>query len=412
MVSLFLVREGSFFALVVVGISLFLIRVAKLIPKRTFAKLSRYFLMRLEKLQHLNFKNYREADLNFSSRINVLVGKNGSGKTNLLDAIYYLAFTKSAFSTDPFCVQQDQTYFMVKGSFRIGSITTEIASSVQVGAKKIFREGLYDYQRLSEHIGKYPVILIAPGDVDLVNEGSESRRKFFDSIISQLDSNYLDDLIQYNHALRQRNSLLKMFADSGSADWLAVESYDHLLVKLGSSIFKKRTEFVKEFLPVFTGFYQFIVEENEVTDLEYCSELATQDFMAGLVSSRQKDMILQRTNFGIHRDDFRFSLGTSDIKRLGSQGQQKSFVIALKLAEFEILKRHKGFKPILLLDDIFDKLDDFRIARLLELIKGELGQLFITDARPDRTRALLDQVQAEAFSFFIDKGEVSVYEQV
>lgn len=368
--------------------------------------------MRLEKLQLLNYKNYRHVDLTVSSRINVLVGKNGSGKTNLLDAIYYLAFTKSAFSTDPYCIRQDENYFMVKGSFRIGSVTNEITTSLQAGAKKIFREGANDYQRLSEHIGKYPVILVAPGDVDLVNEGSEARRKFFDSIISQLDSQYLNDLIQYNHALRQRNSLLKMFNDRGPADWIAVESYDHVLARLGTSIFKKRQEFVKEFLPVFRGFYQFIVEEHEITDLEYCSELTGRDFMEGLSGSRQKDMILQRTSFGIHRDDFRFYLGLGDIRRLGSQGQQKSFVIALKLAEFEILKRHKGYKPILLLDDIFDKLDDFRIARLLTLIKTELGQLFITDARPDRTRVLLDQVQAEAFSFFIDKGEVSVYEQV
>jgi DNA replication and repair protein RecF len=368
--------------------------------------------MRLEKLQLLNFKNYREVDLNFSSRINVLVGKNGSGKTNLLDAIFYLAFTKSAFSTDPNCIQHEHNYFMVKGSFRIGSNTNEISSSVQAGAKKIFREGLCDYQRLSEHIGKYPVILIAPGDVDLVNEGSDARRKFFDSIISQIDSRYLEDLIQYNHALKQRNSLLKMFNESGTADWIAVESYDHILVKLGSSIFRKRQEFVKEFLPVFIGYYRFIVEENEMTDMEYCSEIMERDFMEGLISSRQRDIIIQRTSFGIHRDDFRFSLDNGDLRKMGSQGQQKSFVIALKLAEFEILKRHKGFKPILLLDDIFDKLDDFRISRLLELIKTELGQLFITDARPDRTRELLDQVQAEAFSFIIDKGDVRVYEQV
>lgn len=368
--------------------------------------------MRLEKLQLLNFKNYREVDISFSSRINVLVGKNGSGKTNLLDAIYYLAFTKSAFSTDPFCILHDQSYFMVKGAFRIGSVLNEITSSLQIGAKKIFREGLYDYEKLSEHIGKYPVILIAPNDVDLVNEGSEARRKFFDSIISQLDSRYLEDLIQYNHALKQRNSLLKMFSESGSVDWLAVESYDHYLIKFGTSILEKRKEFIKEFLPVFRRFYQFIVEENEETDLVYLSALRDQDFKEGLEASRQKDLALQRTSFGIHRDDFHFSLANGEIRRLGSQGQQKSFVISLKLAQFEILKRHKGYKPILLLDDIFDKLDDLRIARLLELMNTELGQLFITDARPDRTRGLLDQVQAEAFSYTIDRGEVKVYEQV
>lgn len=368
--------------------------------------------MRLETLQLLNFKNYEEVNLNFSPRINVLVGKNGSGKTNLLDAIFYLSFTKSAFSSsDLHCILHDQSYFMVKGGFRIGPDVNEISSSVQLGIKKIFREGLYEYQRLSEHIGKYPVILIAPDDVDLVKEGSDARRKFFDSIISQLDSKYLEDLMQYHHALKQRNSLLKMYYERGSVDWVAVESYDQVLVKFGKSIFERRIEFIKEFLPVFRKFYQFIVEENEKTDLEYVSELKEKDFSGGLFSTRQKDLALQRTSFGIHRDDYQFILGRGDIKRLGSQGQQKSFVIALKLAQFEILKNHKGFKPILLLDDIFDKLDDFRIARLLELIKTDLGQLFITDARPGRTKGLLDQIHAEAFIFTIENGKVNVYEQ-
>jgi len=365
--------------------------------------------MRLEKLQLLNFKNYQEVNLNFSSRINVLVGKNGSGKTNLLDAIFYLSFTKSAFSSsDHYCILHDQSHFMVKGGFRIGSSINEITSSVQMGTKKIFREGLYDYQKLSEHIGKYPVILIAPDDVDLVKDGSEARRKFFDSIISQLDNKYLEDLMQYNHVLKQRNSLLKMFYERGSVDWVAVESYDQVLVKFGKSILEKRIEFVNEFLPVFRKFYQFIVAENENTDLEYVSELKDIDFSEGLINTRQKDLALQRTNFGIHRDDYRFTLENEDIKRLGSQGQQKSFVISLKLAQFEILKKHKGFKPILLLDDIFDKLDDFRIARLLELIKTDLGQLFITDARPDRTKGLLDQIHAEAIIYTIENGKVSV----
>ena len=253
--------------------------------------------MRLEKLQLLNFKNYREVDLSFSSRINVLVGKNGSGKTNLLDAIYYLAFTKSAFSTDPFCILHEESYFMVKGSFRIGSVSNEITSSLQIGAKKIFREGLYDYEKLSEHIGKYPVIMIAPNDVDLVNEGSDARRRFFDSIISQLDSRYLEDLMQYNHALKQRNSLLKMFSESGSVDWVAVESYDHYLIKFGSSIFEKRKAFVKEFLPVFRRFYQFIVEENEDTDLAYSSALTDQDFKEGLDSSRPEGLSVTTYKF-------------------------------------------------------------------------------------------------------------------
>lgn len=367
--------------------------------------------MHLEKLHLLNFKNYAEANLSFSSRINVLVGKNGSGKTNLLDAIFYLAFTKSAFSTlDQHCIQHEQGYFMVKGGFRLGTNTNEVVGSMQQGAKKMFREGVNEYQKLSEHIGKYPVILVAPDDVDLVKEGSEARRKFFDGIISQLDKHYLDDLIQYNHALKQRNSFLKMASEKGLTDWVTLEAYDQILVRLGTSLFRKRVAFAKEFLPVFQKFYRFIVDENETTDLEYKSSLQEKDFAAALQSSRQRDLALQRTCVGIHRDDYQFTLEHGDMKRLGSQGQQKSFVIALKLAQFEILKTHKGFKPILLLDDIFDKLDDFRIGRLLELMKTDLGQLFITDARPDRTMGLLDQIQIQASMFTIEKGTVKMYE--
>jgi DNA replication and repair protein RecF len=368
--------------------------------------------MHLTQLQVLNFKNYEEANLHFSSRINVLVGKNGSGKTNLLDAIYYLSLTKSAFSSsDPQCILHGQNYFMVKGKFQIDSKSKEIASSVQIGSKKVFLEDGSEYEKLSEHIGKYPVVLIAPDDVDLVKEGSEMRRKFFDSIISQLDKRYLEDLMQYNHALKQRNSLLKMFSERGNPDWIVLESFDQVLVKLGKSIFERRDLFAKEFLPVFKRYFQFIVEDNEETDLEYKSELKAKDFAKELVSTRQKDMARQRTSFGIHRDDYQFSLGASDLKKLGSQGQQKSFIIALKLAQFEIVKEHKGYKPILLLDDIFDKLDDFRIDRLLELIKLDLGQLFISDARPERTKGLLERIKVPAVVFSVNKGKVMKYEQ-
>jgi len=366
--------------------------------------------MRLEKLQLLNFKNYEEVNLNFPYRINVLVGKNGSGKTNLLDAIFYLSFTKSAFSTlDQQCILLGRNFFVVKGEFSQGEHRTEISSSVQMGAKKVFREGLYDYQKLAEHIGKYPVILIAPDDVDLIKEGGESRRKFFDSIISQLDAKYLENLLAYNHILKQRNGYLKMASESGAVDWVAIESYDHALVKYGVQIFEKRREFIREFIPFFRKYYQFIVDEQEEADVEYSSELKEKDFYAGLFSARQRDLGMQRTTCGIHRDDFQFGLKGGELKRFGSQGQQKSFVIALKLAQFEMVEKSKGMKPILLLDDIFDKLDDLRISKLLSLIKTDLGQLFITDARPDRTKGLLDQIHVEAFVFKIEDGKVREY---
>lgn len=363
--------------------------------------------MYLAKLQLINFKNYAEARLELSSKINVLVGKNGSGKTNLLDAIHYLSLTKSAFSADNFSIRQGADFFTVKGSFKRDKDLRDITCSIQTGAKKTFREGVNDYQKLSEHIGKYPVVLIAPDDTELVKEGSEERRKFFDSIISQLDRVYLEALIQYNQALKQRNSLLKMFADTHSFDAIALESYDRVLIQAGNVLFARRKRFIQEFLPVFRQFYNFIVAD-EHADLEYKTELSKTGFEAGLAANRQRDLFLQRTSFGVHRDDYQFTLGSGDLKRLGSQGQQKSFIIALKLAQFEVIKRDKGFKPILLLDDIFDKLDDFRIARLLELIRNDdLGQLFITDARPDRTAALLKSVEVPAAVFYVKSGTIS-----
>ncbi|MEJ7647219.1 MAG: DNA replication/repair protein RecF [Chryseolinea sp.] len=364
--------------------------------------------MYLESLQLLNFKSYEEVNLRFPGRINVLVGKNGSGKTNLLDAIFYLSFTKSAFSpTDQHLIRHDQPYFMIKGDFRVDDQLHDISTSVQVGSKKMFRDGMQDYQKLSDHIGKYPVILVAPDDVELIREGGESRRRFFDSLISQVDHQYLETLMRYNHLLKQRNSLLKMAYDSGSVDWVAVEVYDEALSKAGSYIFEKRKAFMTIFLPVFQQFYQFLTQENETTSLTYDTELHQRDILAGLRDTRQRDLALQRTSFGIHRDDFAFSMGGRDIKRLGSQGQQKSFVISLKLAQYEILKKHKGFKPVLLLDDIFDKLDDLRISRLLSLIKTDLGQLFMTDARPGRTRKLLDQIEVESDIFVIENGKIA-----
>ncbi len=362
--------------------------------------------MRLQNLQLINFKNYSEVRLDVSAKINVLVGKNGSGKTNLLDAIHYLSLTKSAFSNDNFAIRHGEQFFTVKGLFQHGSNLQELTCSIQTGAKKVFREGVNEYQKLSEHIGKYPIVLIAPDDTDLVKEGSEERRKFFDSIISQIDRHYLEALIQYSHALKQRNSLLKMFAESNNFDEIALESYDQVLIRSGEHIFKKRKDFIDEFLPVFRHFYTFIVAD-EHAEMEYKSELSKVDLRTGLKSNRQRDLFLQRSNFGIHRDDYQFFLGEGDLKRLGSQGQQKSFIIALKLTQFEILKRHKGFKPILLLDDIFDKLDDFRIGKLLQLIQNDdLGQLFITDARPDRTSTLLRDINISATIFTVDKGEV------
>lgn len=363
--------------------------------------------MQLKSLQLVDFKNYAQARVDFSSKINVLVGKNGSGKTNMLDAIYYLAFTKSAVSpNDNACIRHGREHFFLKGLFEQGGRTSEVSVGFQTGGKKIFKNGVNEYQKLSDHIGKYPVVLIAPDDTDLVKEGSEVRRKFFDSIISQLDHLYLESLIQYQQGLRQRNGLLKLFAETNRVDINALEAYDVLLSSLGKSIYGKRRGFIGDFAGVFKRYYKFIAEQDD-SGVIYNSDLNTIDYEAGLKNSRPRDMALQRTSFGIHRDDYLFTLAPGDLKKIGSQGQRKSFIIALKLAQFDILKRHKGFNPLLLLDDVFDKLDDFRIERLLRLIKNdELGQLFITDARPDRTVALLKEIDVPSSVFTVEDGNL------
>jgi DNA replication and repair protein RecF len=363
--------------------------------------------MQLKSLQLVNFKNYAEAYLEFSPKINVLVGSNGSGKTNLLDAIHYLSLTRSAFTmSDNFSVRHGEKFFSIKGVFSSGGSSAEVFCAVQPGSKKIVREGVNEYQKLSDHVGKYPVVLIAPDDTGLVKEGSEERRRFFDSMIAQLDRGYLEALIEYNHILRQRNSLLKMFAETNSFDAVALESYDHAMAQRGNLLFQKREEFIASFIPVFRNYYNFIVAD-EKADLFYQSELKNVGFQEGLLQNRQRDLYLQRSNFGIHRDDYVFNLGDHDLKKLGSQGQQKSFIIGLKLAQFELIKVRKGIKPILLLDDIFDKLDDNRIGKLLQMIKNDaFGQLFITDARPDRTSGLLQEIHVPANVYNVNGGVI------
>ncbi len=365
--------------------------------------------MRLEKLNLINFRNYEEAELHFHERVNVFLGRNGSGKTNLLDAIYYLSFTKSAFSTsEQQIIRTGQNYFVVKGNFHLaGQPTREVVASAQSGAKKIFREDQRDYDKLSDHIGKYPVVIMTPDDTDLIREGSEYRRRFFDGIISQLDRRYLEDLMAYGHVLRQRNGLLKMSFETGRFDALALEAYDRLLIKYGEYLHSARKQFLKDFLPLFLSHFKGIVAEPEDPVISYASDLNESAFAEGLARSLSKDRALQRTCFGIHRDDYSFLLKGGEIRRTGSQGQQKSFVIALKLAQYYVIRQQKGFDPILLLDDIFDKLDDERINALVQLLRESDGQIFITDARPHRTSEILANIGVPGKTFHVAHGTVN-----
>lgn len=364
--------------------------------------------MHLKKLALYNFKNYDEAHFTFDHKVSCFLGKNGVGKTNILDAIYYLGFTKSALNgVDAQNVKHGENQFMIKGQFSRDHQSAEVVCSYTIGSKKFIHEDGNEIKRLSTHIGRYPVVLVAPNDIELVWGGSELRRKFFDSLIAQLDKNYLEHLITYTNQLKQRNSLLRLSAERG-LDHDLLDAYDQKIILSGNYIHQKRSTFITSFLPLFKDHYGFLSGGvEEMVDIQYRSDCTDQDFGAMLKNSIRKDMILQRTSVGIHRDDFVFTLGGFELKRIGSQGQQKSFLIGLKLAEFQSIEYIKRVKPLLLLDDIFDKLDDERIHKLTTLVvDGTFGQLFITDARPDRSRGLLKDTQVEAELFLINDGKL------
>ena len=375
--------------------------------------------MHLEKLSLTNFKNYEDGRYMFGRQVNVIVGPNGSGKTNLLDAVYFLALSKSAFqSQDALSILHDADYFIIDGVFEEQATDHEravqITISLQRGQRKVLMADKKPYERVSDHIGRFPVVLIAPNDTDLVREHAEDRRHFFDGVLSQLDPNYLRNYLTYQQLLKQRNSLLKLFADRNQVDNDLLDTYDEPLLDLAQKIHDRRQQFVAEFLPGFREHYAYLSGEREVVDIIYESEVSNPDFASEFRHFRRRDTVLQRTTMGVHKDDYNFLIGgRADsgssaepvlLKKFGSQGQQKTFVIALKLAQFDQLEAGKGVKPILLLDDIFDKLDDRRIAKLIQRMdEGAFGQLFITDARPERTRELLAAVEAEVRFFEIDK---------
>lgn len=364
--------------------------------------------MLLENLSLLYFKNYEEADISFSPHINCFIGENGSGKTNLLDAIYYLSMSKSAFTaSDLQNIKQDEEFFMVRGRFRMQNHQHTIQCTFRAGQKKLVTHNKIPYEKVSEHIGRYPVVLISPYDTDLIREGSEERRKYFDSLLSQLNHDYLETLIHYNYLLKQRNSLLKQFADRHYFDRDYLQILDEQLVPAGEKIAQVRQDFLAGFAPIFLQHYQHLTDSRESVQLQYKSQLPGANFALLLEQAQRKDLLLQRTTVGPHKDDFIFLMNGWPIKSYGSQGQQKSFVIALKLAHFEVVSRHKGRKPLLLLDDIFDRLDERRITKLMQLVANHtFGQLFITDSHLDRTDRILAGLSESIARFHVANGTV------
>jgi DNA replication and repair protein RecF len=377
--------------------------------------------MTLDQLHLLFFKNYDEADLSLSPGINCFIGDNGSGKTNLLDAIHYLALTKSAFTAlDAQSIKQGADFFVVKGKFAAPGLDRPetIQVSLRAGQKKTLTHDKQPYERMADHIGRYPAVLISPYDTDIIRQGSEERRRYFDSLQSQLNPEFLDLLIQYNGLLRQRNATLKQHSGGHGFDTLYLQALDDQLAPLGESLSALRVSFLSEFTPVFQSHYQQLAEGREQVQLDYKSQLPGQNFRHLLLANERKDLALQRSTVGPHRDDFVFLMDGLPVKSYGSQGQQKSYVIALKLAQFEMLANRRpipdakgqaapGGKPLLLLDDIFDRLDDKRIARLLQLVADHtFGQVFLTDTNLERTDQALAGVDSDIRRFRVEDGTV------
>jgi len=347
--------------------------------------------MFLKKISLFNYKNFSEASFEFDSKINCFVGKNGIGKTNVLDAIYHLANGKSYFN--PLAVQNikhNEEFFVIDGEFEKAERNEQIVSSFKKGQKKILKRNGKTYEKFSDHIGFIPLVIISPADNDLIIEGSETRRKFIDNVISQLDSSYLQELIQYQKIISQRNALLKYFALNRLFETDTLSIYNEQLNDLGQKIFEKRKQFINDFLPIFNKHHQSITGSEETVQLVYESHLFEGTTLHLLEQNLAKDRALQYTSVGIHKDDLAFQIDSFPIKKFGSQGQQKSFLIALKLAQFEFVKKQSGEKPILLFDDIFDKLDETRVSKIVEMVnQEEFGQLFISDTHPERTEKIV-----------------------
>ncbi len=332
------------------------------------------------------FRNYRFESFNFNENIIGIYGRNGSGKTNLLDAIYYLCFTKSSFNRpDVQSVKDGFAGFRIEGKFKKGSEEHQLVCILRENNRKEFLADAESYARFSEHIGKYPCVMIAPDDVSLITEGSEERRKFIDTLLSQLQHDYLEQLIAYNKILQQRNSFLKFAAERNSYDEQLLETLNSQLMEKGNFIFEQRQQFLAEFLPKVLAQYISIADKDDKLSLEYESQLNNNTFEELLQQNLQRDLYLQRTGAGIHKDDIILELQQSAFKNIASQGQRKSLLFAFKLAAFETLKKIKGFAPILLLDDVFEKLDEKRMENLLDYVCVQSGaQVFITDTHKER----------------------------
>lgn len=364
--------------------------------------------MILERISIVNYKNIAQADLEFSPNINCFLGNNGMGKTNLLDAVYYLSFCKSFTNViDSQNIRHGEDFFMIQGFYLNGEKHEEIYSGMKRRSKKQFKRNKKEYERLSDHIGFIPLVMVSPADSELILGGSEERRKFLDLVISQFDKQYLDALIRYNTALQQRNALLKQ--EPPVMDDSLFEIWEEQMAYYGRLVYESRRRFIDGFLPVFQEFYQFISQGKEQVSLAYTSHLAKGDLAPMLAEVRERDRILGYSTRGIHKDELEMNLGEYPIKKMGSQGQNKTYLITLKLAQFDFLKKMGHTTPVLLLDDIFDKLDANRVEQIIKLVASDrFGQIFITDTNRENLERIIRSQQHTYNLFTVENGNFTL----
>ncbi|MCQ2295257.1 MAG: DNA replication/repair protein RecF [Bacteroidales bacterium] len=366
--------------------------------------------MHLTNFKLSNFKTYTDLDVDFCSNVNCLVGNNGVGKTNLLDAVYYLSFCKSYFNAiDSQNIRQGEEFFAIHGTYTFAQDNVLVSCIEKKGQPKQMRWNKKAYKTFGEHIGKIPLVIISPQDQSIINGGSELRRKFMDGVISQTDKSYLEHLLQYQKAVEQRNRLLKQFFENRYWDEPSIAIWDEQLVRNGEMLYQGRNNFLQEFLPLFNEYFNWLTDSSEQAVMTYVSKCET-PLQQQLMESRQSDKYAQYTTVGPHKDDLDLFIGDLSVKKFGSQGQQKTFVLAMKLAQFEYIYQRCGQKPILLLDDIFDKLDMLRVKQLIHLVGSDrFGQVFLTDTQPGRVESIFAEIpQVEHRIFEVKRGGLTI----
>ena len=363
--------------------------------------------MILKQISILNYKNLEQVDLAFSPNMNCFIGQNGMGKTNLLDAVYYLSFCKSA--TNPIDSQNmmhNQDFFVIQGFYQteLGDVE-EVYCGMKRRQKKMFKRNKKEYSRLSDHIGFIPLVMVSPSDAELISGGSEERRRFMDVVISQYDKEYLETLIRYNKALQQRNTLLKAEQEP---DEELLSVWEEMMAATGEVVYRKRCEFINEFIPTFQTFYSHISQDQEQVNLTYQSHASQGNLLQLIQEHRVKDRIMGYSLKGVHKDDLVMQIGEYPIKREGSQGQNKTYLIALKLAQFDFLRRTgSNTTPLLLLDDIFDKLDASRVEQIVKLVAGDkFGQIFITDTNREHLDKIMQKIEGDYKVFSVENGRI------